>query len=158
MFFILRAALPLLMGRIVAFAGAQERQILERGLPLDATSLADAHRVGVEQPKKVRVLEVDEIPVPAQRLLRAIGRQMGLVSAQTRGMSFRYGIYVRRGLAKDRALIAHELVHTCQYERLGSMSAFLTAYLEECLTIGYPNGPLEQEAVLGAVGAGIGNQ
>jgi hypothetical protein len=43
-------------------------------------------------------------------------------------------------------LVVHELAHTAQYERLGGFHPFLSAYLGECLTVGYPNGPLEQEA------------
>ena len=42
----------------------------------------------------------------------------------------------------------HELVHTSQYERLGGFEAFLKQYLYECITIGYPAAPLEQEAIL----------
>jgi hypothetical protein len=34
-----------------------------------------------------------------------------------------------------------------QYERLGSIEAFLRQYLHECITTGYPEAPLEQEAV-----------
>ena len=45
-------------------------------------------------------------------------------------------------------MVVHELVHTFQYERLGSVEAFLAQYLQECLTIGYPAAPLEQEAIL----------
>ena len=42
--------------------------------------------------------------------------------------------------------MVHELAHTIQYERLGGIKPFLRAYLEECLSLGYPNGPLEQKA------------
>jgi len=43
--------------------------------------------------------------------------------------------------------LVHELVHTGQYERLGGVRPFLERYLRECLTIGYPMGALEQEAI-----------
>ena len=44
--------------------------------------------------------------------------------------------------------MAHELVHTTQYERLGGIEAFLRPYLLECLSApGYPHGPMEQEAI-----------
>jgi hypothetical protein len=43
-------------------------------------------------------------------------------------------------------LIAHELVHAAQYERLGGILPFLRQYLVECLTIGYANAPMELEA------------
>jgi hypothetical protein len=41
----------------------------------------------------------------------------------------------------------HELGHTLQYERLGGFEAFLRQYLFECITIGYPAAPMEQEVV-----------
>jgi hypothetical protein len=34
-----------------------------------------------------------------------------------------------------------------QYERLGGLQQFLQQYLHECITIGYPAAPMEQEAV-----------
>ena len=47
----------------------------------------------------------------------------------------------------DRRLLAHECVHTGQYERLGGFKPFLKAYLRECIDPGYPDGPLEREAI-----------
>jgi len=55
---------------------------------------------------------------------------------------------VRLDFLGDRFLVAHELVHTAQYERCGSIAAFLRQYLHECLSIGYPDAPMEQEAIL----------
>jgi len=43
-------------------------------------------------------------------------------------------------------LVFHELVHTLQYERFGGFPQFLKQYLHECITVGYPEAPLEQEA------------
>ena len=40
----------------------------------------------------------------------------------------------------------HELAHTAQYERLGGILPFLREYLFECLTSGYSEAPMEQEA------------
>jgi hypothetical protein len=34
-----------------------------------------------------------------------------------------------------------------QYERFGGVLPFLRQYLTECLTVGYPEAPLEQEAI-----------
>ena len=43
-------------------------------------------------------------------------------------------------------MIAHELVHVAQYERLGGIEPFLRQYLRECLTVGYDESALENEA------------
>jgi hypothetical protein len=63
-------------------------------------------------------------------------------------MALRYGIFIRSDCWQMRRLIAHECVHTAQYERLGGIGQFLGCYLRECLEVGYPSGPLEQEAFL----------
>jgi len=61
-------------------------------------------------------------------------------------MTLRYGIFIRREYWGNRRLLAHELAHVAQYERMGGVRRFLGAYLQECLNPGYPLGPLEQEA------------
>jgi hypothetical protein len=135
-----------------AWVEEHEARILESGVALNPSQLSDARRVGVAQPERVRLLTVASIPSPEESVLRAAAEATGLVSPLTAGLSLRYGIYVRRDFAADRFLIAHELVHTAQYERWGSVSAFLRQYLHECLTIGYPEAPMEQEAILTSEG------
>jgi hypothetical protein len=44
-------------------------------------------------------------------------------------------------------MVIHELGHTAQYERVGGFEPFLRQYLFECLTIGYPEAPMEQEVI-----------
>ncbi|HWA27090.1 MAG TPA: hypothetical protein VG734_15640 [Lacunisphaera sp.] len=87
------------------------------------------------------------IPVPTHPVLAKANAMVSLVSPVTAGITFGHGIYIRDDLWGNRPLIVHELVHVGQYERFGSTRAFLRAYLDECLTIGYPNGPLEREAI-----------
>jgi len=64
----------------------------------------------------------------------------------TIGLTLRYGIFIRSDCWGERRLVVHELVHTLQYERLGGFMPFLQQYLHECITIGYPAAPMEQEA------------
>ena len=57
------------------------------------------------------------------------------------------GCYVPTSEEKVRlGLYVHEFVHTAQYERYGSIQAFLVDYLKECIDPGYGNGPLEKQA------------
>ncbi len=138
------ALLPL----AIAWAEEREREILANGIPLTPEQADDATQVGVTQPDRVRLLAVEVIPPPDHPLLRAAGELTGLISPFTAGLTLRHGIYVRSDFIDDRRLIAHELVHTGQYERFGSIGTFLRQYLAECLSIGYPEAPLEQEAIL----------
>lgn len=131
-----------------AWAEEQEKRILNSGVALTPAQANDARAVGVANPERVRLLVVDTIPMPDHPVLRAAGAATGLMSPYTAGLTLRYGIYIRPDLDGDRGLIAHELVHTGQYERHGSILAFLRQYLDECLTIGYPAAPMEQEAII----------
>jgi len=129
-----------------AWAEEQERLILRDGVPLTQPQIADARRIGVADPDRVRLRVVDKIPTPAHRELRMAAEATGFLSPMTVGLTLRYGIFIRSDFWGNRALVVHELVHTWQYERLGGFMAFLQQYLQECITIGYPAAPLEQEA------------
>ena len=93
-------------------------------------------------------MKVDKIPFLNSWLLRMASRLVPNLSANTVGISLRYGIYIRAACWGDRALVAHECVHTGQYERCGSIAAFLLEYFAECITTGYPKAALEQEAIV----------
>jgi hypothetical protein len=131
-----------------AWAERQESRILTSGVELTLAQQSDARQVGVIHPDRVRLLPVIKMPIPDEPLLRAAAQATGLISPITVGLTLRYGIYVRSDFANDRLLIAHELVHTAQYERCGSIASFLRAYLHESFNVGYPEGPMEQEAIL----------
>jgi len=129
------------------WAAAQERRVLCEGVPLSKIELADAKRIGVRNPERVRLLRVDAVPVPAHPMLRAAAASINFITAAPRGLALNYGIFVRADHWRDRALVAHELVHTVQYQRLGGILPFLQTYIVQCATVGYPNAPLELEAI-----------
>jgi hypothetical protein len=129
------------------WAEIQEERILTEGKPLSDHGLQDAIIMGVTNPERIRILEVKSIPVPDDPLLKMVAIATGLISPSTAGMALRYGIFIRNEYFMHRALIAHECVHTAQYERFGSIEAFLRQYLHECLEVGYNKSQLEREAI-----------
>lgn len=129
-----------------AWAEQQEAIILRDGVPLSPGGINDAERIGVVHPARVRLLSVPGVPLPEHPALRAAAEATGLISPLTVGLTVRYGIFIREDCRDQRRLVVHELVHTAQYERLGGIQPFLRQYLRECLTVGYPAAPLEQEA------------
>jgi hypothetical protein len=141
-------AMPFCLPLAVRWASQQEQKILRAGVSLDESQVIDARLMGVARPEKVRLLKVDQVPLPANRLLRWAAKRTKLISSDTAGMALRYGIFIRSDCWQMRRLIAHECVHTAQYERLGGIEEFLSLYLRECLEVGYPSGLLEQEAFL----------
>ncbi|WP_345715874.1 hypothetical protein [Luteolibacter yonseiensis] len=144
--------LPLVLPVASGWVAWHERRILRLGVPLSAGEIADAARMGVRHPEKIRLLKTDDITVLNGVWVRTAARWIPSVSPHTVGLSLRYGIYVRSRHWRDRRLIAHECVHTAQYERLGGIRAFLRAYFTECILSGYPGAPLEQEAIMRSSG------
>jgi hypothetical protein len=133
----------------IAWAEEQECTILKSGVRLTDAQSEDAIRVGVMHPEQVRLLRVEQIPMPSHPMLAWAAVKANLISTSTGGITFRYGIYIRTDCWGQRLLVAHELVHTSQYEQLCGFEAFLRPYLVECITPpGYPNGPMEQTAVI----------
>jgi hypothetical protein len=129
-----------------AWAKEQEQVIASHGVPLSPQQTNDANNAGVLLPEKVRLWAVPEIPKPAHPALNLAAEATGLISPLTIGLTLRYGIFIRADHWGVRRLVVHELVHTAQYERLGGFESFLRQYLLECIRIGYPAAPLEQEA------------
>jgi hypothetical protein len=129
------------------WAERHERRILRLGVPLSPEEFADAVLMGVSHPEKVRLLEVKGIPVLNGFFITGLSRLVPQISPHTVGLSLRYGIYIHSRCKRNRMLVAHECVHTAQYERYGSTSGFLQAYLGQCLISGYPAAALEREAI-----------
>jgi hypothetical protein len=129
------------------WAEALETRILREGVPLTAEETADARALGVREPERVRLLSLASVPTPDDLTLRAAATALQLLTPATRGLALRYGIFIRADSWRERFLVAHELAHTEQYERLGGIEKFLRQYLTECLTVGYPAAPLEQAAI-----------
>jgi hypothetical protein len=125
----------------------QEQMILRTGVPLTSAQLADARQVGVRHPDRVRLLSVPAIPRPEESRLHAAAQAARFLTSSTIGLTLRYGIFLCADYWGDRALLAHELVHSAQYERLGGIEPFLRQYFGEVLAVGYARAPLEQEAV-----------
>lgn len=135
--------LPLACG----WAAAQEKRILATGEALSDTMLNNARLVGVTAPERVRLLFVPEIPIPDDQVLRAAVEETQFLSPLTRGLTLCYGIFIRSDCRADETMVVHELGHVAQYERLGGFEPFLRRYIFECLTLGYPEAPMEQAVI-----------
>lgn len=122
------------------------RQILENGRPLSADEQSIAEALGIERRDEIRIWSVNLVPSPGGPLLRWLGRIVGISTHGAKGMALGHGIYLEDAQASRRSLIAHELVHVLQYERLGGTWPFLRDYLRQCLRQGYWSAPMEIEA------------
>jgi len=131
-----------------AWVRYQQQQILKHGKPLDKQQQEDARTLGIQHPEKVRLNVVNPVPLPfVPTFLYSFLVTRSWFPGQIAGMTLGYGINLHPWWGNSREIIAHELAHVAQYERLGGVKAFLKSYLLECLEKGYPYGPLEKEAI-----------
>jgi hypothetical protein len=127
----------------------EEAHVLRHGERLSAAEAALAQAAGVRDAARVRVLAAARVPSPLPLFLRRVVERLGLVSPHIAGMTLGHAIVLRADCRGDARLLAHELTHVAQYERLGGITGFLRPYLRECAWPGYPRGPLETEARAG---------
>jgi hypothetical protein len=140
-------SMNMLLDLACEWAEGQQDYILQNGAALSESQMNDARLAGVSCPEKVRLLDVDQIPWPDNATLESIGREAGFITDYTEGLTLGYGIFLRSGSAQARRLVVHELVHVAQCERLGGIEQFLQRYVTGCLSFGYHNAPMEEEAV-----------
>lgn len=143
--------MPIFVPLAAVWVAQEERTILASGRELNEAEKAMALEMGVKNPERVRVKAISAIPLPGTFFLR-MGWIAGFGRRGVAGLALSYGIYVRADYAQSRGLLAHELVHVGQYERLGGIRGFLRAYLWECARDGYLNSALEQEAITRSAG------
>ncbi|MFT4546990.1 MAG: hypothetical protein ACI8XO_002281 [Verrucomicrobiales bacterium] len=122
-----------------------ERRILRTGRELTPEELADASAVGVVAPERLRVLPVERVPNPFDRVSGLVAKLTGYSIFNPAGMTLRYGVFTVDALEHDRGLLAHEFVHVAQYERF-QMFGFMRRYIFQCLADGYLEAPMEIEA------------
>jgi len=129
------------------WASTQEAFILKHGAPLGPRQIADAQRVGVQEPLRVRLLVVDRIPLPDNAELAEAARRAQVITAASRAVTVGYGIIIRADSWQDRELLLHALVHVAQCERSGGLESFVGEYLTERSTCAnFSVGALEDEA------------
>lgn len=148
---------------LASWVRRREAEILRRGTALTPQQASMAGAVGVTHVARIRIMAVDVVTMPLPRLARGAAERLGWLSPHIAAMTCGYGIALRRDVFGNCRLLAHELAHVAQYERLGRFSGFLRHYVRECVWPGYPRGPLEIEArAAEATGArahtqGVGN-
>jgi hypothetical protein len=125
-----------------------ERAGLAIGQPLDADQMRLAQAIGVTEPDRVRVVIGHEIPLPPNpQTFKPFYDTFGNRSLPFRAMTFGHAIYIfDRTNASKRWLMAHELTHVTQFEKLG-MDGFAHDYLLQRMLFGYSNTPLERAAI-----------
>lgn len=131
----------------LAWAKAQADFVLQLGSPLSERAMADAVRVGVKEPSRVRVLVVDRIPLPEDKELADASRRTDIITESSRAIALGYAIIVCAERWGDRELLVHQLVHVAQCERCGGLEPYVQDYLRDRNTCAqFTVGSFEEEA------------
>lgn len=138
--------LPALLLLVASWAESESRNILMEGKPLAFWQIAEAELAGVRDPAQVRILSVDTIPEPRNSRLLDSTLSTGLLGPETLALTLGYGIFIVSRKIGQRHILRHELRHVAQYEKAGSITAFLAEYLDQIARFGYPDAPLEMDA------------
>jgi hypothetical protein len=129
----------------VAFVEDSDRAIAQQGRALTADEINLARSVGVAEPEKVRVLVAATFIAPHDPAFAVEARKLGIGEPGEGGRTTGHGIQIKPKYAASRWILAHELTHVGQYERLGT-TGFVHEYLTELLLLGYARAPLESAA------------
>ena len=121
---------------------------IKTGAKLNTPQIELAKAVGCLKPGDIRVLYVDEMPKVKSEILREVMDQAGFGFGDAFGLCLGYGIFIKKDGQGDSRILAHEMTHTLQFERLSGARNFLVAYIEQFLVYGYTSMPLEKEARL----------
>lgn len=145
-----------LLPATIALLQAVEATAMARGRALTQDEMQTAHRLGVAQPQRIRVLVTPVLPnwlAPDAMANPALANGSAVDAEHSTpqrhygvaGLTAGHGILLGIRYANNPRVLAHELAHVAQYERLG-MRAFALRYLTELLSVGYFRAPLELEA------------
>jgi hypothetical protein len=144
--------LPALFPHVVDWISYLEKQAQESGRALTPLEFNLSQTVRVAHPEEVHILSVRGIPLPSHPRVKQLARRVGLLNADTGGLTAVYGVIVRRDCSDNLRLLAHEFVHVAPYERLGR-EGFLQKYIQQIAAHGYQNAPFELEAEAKAIRA-----
>jgi len=134
-----------LFARALAWYDAIEAELLPQGRPLTDAEQDKARQLGVIQPERVRVVILEPFPLPEDPELLEAARSYGLGSRLEGGRTIGQVIMLKPRYRDSSTILAHELIHVTQHDRLGR-AAFLRRYLVELEMMGYARAPLELEA------------
>lgn len=141
----LRAALPAILPKALAWAQAKSTWAVGEGIPLGPDLQALARRVGVQRPEEIRVLEQAHLPKPDDAQLQLAVFATGLLGANMTALTLGYGIIVCQHCGTPE-LLSHNFRHVYQFEQAGSLDSFLTDYIGQVIEFGHDQAPLELDA------------
>lgn len=129
----------------IRLANDGQHRLRWQGQPLTPSQCQLAKAMGVQHPRRIRLVWSQTPRLPYRLPLRKLLHRHGLQQDNLWGYTLGYGVTLHPDAQGDPALLAHELIHVAQYERHG-MRGFTQSYLLGLLLLGYHHHPMEREA------------
>jgi hypothetical protein len=129
----------------IKWAEEHSEKIQSEGTSLTKEQVKIAKQVGVTNTDKIRILEVNKVPIPENESLSAAATQIGFLTDEMKALTLGHSIYICKG-KNTIQLLSHELRHVYQHEAFGSIPQFLVEYLKQIALVGFENSLLEQDA------------
>lgn len=116
------------------------------GVPASDAESEIARKVGVQSPELIRLVSIDELALPKDVDFISAISVYGMLGKNMIGLTIGCVVFIKKQQYLTR-LLSHEFRHVCQYELAGSVSNFMSVYLEQIVNVGYLLAPLELDAV-----------
>lgn len=141
----LKQEVDLLFPDVLRWYEELEKQYYNEGRSLTAAEKKRAIDLGIKGGDRVRVLVLEDFPMPSDKLLLDKAKSYGLGSSSEGARTMGNIIMIKPVYKEYSVIISHELVHVLQQERLG-IEDFIKRYIIEMEIMGYTRSPLELEA------------
>ena len=97
----LQALLPQLVPRAIAWAETISAEAATTGDTLSDAGLVIARLVGVQFPEQIRIVVVNQLPIPTDPELQVAALQTGMLGPTMTGLTLGYSIFICQGIFHD---------------------------------------------------------
>lgn len=134
-----------LLPSILNWFKTTEHSLFHQGRVLTRKEKQRAYELGVTNPDNIRVVVLNEFPMPINETLLKKAKSYGLGSQFEGARTMGNIILIKPIYKNDSTILSHELVHVSQMDKMGRKK-FLKQYILEMEILGYSRSDLESEA------------
>ena len=122
-----------------------EKKFLHTGRQLTEQELPIARFAGIAHPERVRVIILKDFPFPRNKTLLIETREYGLGSSSEGGRTIGYIVMLKAQHKDERWVLARELAHVAQQEKMGR-TAYVRRFIAEHELMGRQRAPMVLDA------------
>ena len=118
---------------------------MTKGRTLSEEETVIARRIGVIHPERIRVIILEDFPVPADKTLYTQTKEYGLGSPAESARIMGNIVMLKSRVRDTRWLLAHQLSYIAQQEKMGRRE-FIRRFIAEREIMGNKRAPMELNA------------